>query len=761
MKKITKKASVVLSLMTAVSALGACGKEETKWEYSKEDMSQFIDIEGQILNREETEYNDFLIDSNFDYFKDTISTDDLKVFNYTKLAEEILSGKADFLSFDLIKKYEVPVSEIVDFNEGEDVKISFKGNDDDLYGVLIWETGSTLKTPIISLSTESATVHETNTVQTEFEEKYLESNPPAWDQAKVAINLLSNIAQLLLGYKDGSASAIGGGVFGLINLLGDTFLSESGPTLADVMNKLNEISQKINVISEKITRNHNQLLEEHVFEQAQINEVIINGYESNITSFNTDFIMPMNDFKRNLTDYIGQNLKEFIKESHVIDLYYSKNDSNQWEHHSVIDSTEGLTKFSITLDNFTSSKGFLASHNNTVCHGFTDEFLKDISSAIAKTAEKPNGLSDTVYRDHIMEQIFESVVRNRFKNDIDGHDVALNIKNKAINFIYRVAGKDSDSIVKAYVERIKYIFNFGVEGKNMYRSLLSNLLLQLDVNSTFGSMVCRYAEIDQKDLGEAYLAARKVIVDSYKSLSKLDDNYCYATQKNVDGHFYRVKDMATFTSTGNHPDFKHSIELRKANFYPNEQKTIFEQEEKIDDHNFINSADNLRMSTRWRLMVGNGLSDKKSFVEYLASTGAINMQGFNAFKDLVKTGYISKDDKARIFAGDLNSRKLEDGDKDLRLTCVERGGTDRTNYFEVDKQYTYKGTHSDSCWSGMIYEGTYIDGTTGTIDNNFKKVCAYARYDEEHWYWSNYEHWILIDNPAGNFFFAMDYVSGK
>ena len=196
MRKITKKASVVLSLMTAVSALGACGKEETKWEYSKEDMSQFIDIEGQILNREDKEYNDFFIDSNFDYFKDTISTADLKVFNYTKLVEEILSGKADFLSFDLIKKYEVPVSEIVDFNEGEDIKITFKGNDDDLYGVLIWETGSTLKTPIISLSTESATVHESNTAQTEFEEKYIYSDNPSWDKAKVAVNIISNLAQL-------------------------------------------------------------------------------------------------------------------------------------------------------------------------------------------------------------------------------------------------------------------------------------------------------------------------------------------------------------------------------------------------------------------------------------------------------------------------------------------------------------------------------------------------------------------------------------
>ncbi|MCQ2743086.1 MAG: hypothetical protein MJ239_07380 [Bacilli bacterium] len=759
MKKITKKASICLSSMIAICALGSCGNGGNEWKYTKETMSEFVDLKGSILNRQETDYNDYYIDTNFEYFKDAITASDLKVFNYTKINEEIASGKTDdYLSYDLITKYQASVKEVKKVNDGQDIKITFSGNDDDIYGVLVWGTGSTLNTPIISLAGESSNAHEANTVQTEFEEKYINSEEPSWDKAKIALNLLGNICSMLLGYKDGSASAIGGGVFGLINLLGDTFIGESGPTLIDVINKLNEISKKIDAISEKITMNHNQLLEELVRTQAQIDQVLLNGYETNITSFNTDFIMPINDFKRNLTDFVSQRLKEFVKENQTIDLYYSKDSSNQWEHHSVSDSTEGLTQFRINLDDFKYSKAFLSDHGNVVCHGFVDEFKKDIDSAVGKATSKPEGMTDRIFGDHILEQVFESIIRDRFYND---HAGSLEVKNKAINFIYRISGKDSKSIVEAYVERIKYMFNFAVEGKDMYRSLLSNLLLQLDINATLGSAACRYAEIDQKDLGEAYLEARKVIVDTYKNLSKLNDNYCYQTKNSVDGHFYKVRDFAGFTSTGNHPDFKHYIELRKTVYYPKDEKTMFEAEERLEDHNFINSADNIRMSTRWKLMLENGLSDKKSFVEYLTAAGAIDVQGLNGFKNLVKTGYISKDDKMRIFAGGLSSRKLEDSDRDLKLTCIEKGGPDGSNYFEVDKQYNYKGVHSGDCWSGMIYEGTFLDGTTGTIDNNYKKVCAYARYDEEHWYWRNYEHWILIDNPAGNFFFAMDYVSSK
>lgn len=751
MKKQCRNLSLLISLFISLTALSGCGSNN-KWNYSKQEAAKFFNLNGEVEAGPKNESNYFIIDEDYFYFKDKVNVDDVIVFNYTDLQNRIETSndnKDSYLSYDVISKSKSKVTSVEVSDNQHDLRVTFDGNDKDIYGLLVAKDATNVNNYLFSIANSSISEKLLSSEQSEFETKYLKSEKPGWNIAKTVINVIGNISQIITGYISKSPTAISAGIFGILTTLGDAFFGNSGPTLVDIYNKLVEIDAKLDAINEKIDKNHNQLLEEIIRTQAQVDRVLQEQYEANITAFNTDFLMPLGDFERNLSDYISQQYKEFVKTSQTLRLNYAKDEEGKWQHYSIKEDPSELIKFDITIPEFPNASAFLKAHGNVVEKGFIDELNKDIDAAVEKTAAsaRPQGLDPVLYRNNITEQIAEMFMNKKYSED---HQSALDLKNKFINFCSRITGQGSESIVKSYVDRMKYMFNFAKEGKDSYRSLLANLLYHLDKYAASASAACKYAEIAQKDLGEAYESARDYITKTFDELMKLDDKFCYQNGAVINGGFYQAKEHVWFTNCGNHPDFHEEINLYHV--YSDNLGVKYDADN-LNNHNFMNTAESIRIATRWRLMRENGYSSDTKFVDYLVNAQVIDKKDLNGYVDLIARGWI-RSDCWRVFTG-LSSRGLGDGDRNLYLTCTAKGGKSGSDYFDVNECYYYKGHEDAEYWSGVMYETSYLNGDTGYVDNSEKKVCAYARYSEAHTLWINDEYWAFIDNPAGNYFFAI------
>lgn len=133
-KKLLLGLLVFIALFTIT---GCVSKKSNKWEYSKEDFDSFNNaFSDKALNQE---------DSNIDIIyvhdiklNDNINKDDVLIFNYDNLEQDI-DYENNYVSYDLIKKYQINVDKIDITSDHDTLRVYFYGEDDLFinYGVLI------------------------------------------------------------------------------------------------------------------------------------------------------------------------------------------------------------------------------------------------------------------------------------------------------------------------------------------------------------------------------------------------------------------------------------------------------------------------------------------------------------------------------------------------------------------------------------------------------------------------------------------------
>ena len=90
----------------------------------------------------------------------------------------------------------------------------------------------------------------------------------------------------------------------------------------------------------------------------------------------------------------------------------------------------------------------------------------------------------------------------------------------------------------------------------------------------------------------------------------------------------------------------------------------------------------------------------------------------------------------------------------MRCVCYGNPGG---SYFTINSIYDYRydnGTIEAEYWSGKMSYGDIINSSTGALENR-KMINAYAKYSESHFLWVDDEHWGLIDDTFGMFFFVL------
>ncbi|MBR1936758.1 MAG: hypothetical protein IJ842_03585 [Bacilli bacterium] len=133
-----RKLVLVLLVFVVLFTITGCGsKTSSKWEYSKEDFASFSDVfSDKALNQEDSDID--IIYVHDIKLSDNISKEDILVFNYDDL-EEDLDYENKYVSYELIKKYQINVEKIDIKSEPGTLRVYFYGEDDLFinYGVLI------------------------------------------------------------------------------------------------------------------------------------------------------------------------------------------------------------------------------------------------------------------------------------------------------------------------------------------------------------------------------------------------------------------------------------------------------------------------------------------------------------------------------------------------------------------------------------------------------------------------------------------------
>lgn len=582
-----------------------------------------------------------------------------------------------------------------------------------------------------------------------FEENYISKPFNYAEGGKFAISIISGMGSIAGGVAFDSPTAVVSGVFSILTSINDQLNGSSGPTIADVMNKLGEMDTKLDAINEKIDQNHNQLLSETVRTQAMVNQVLLEEQEQALESFNNFYSVPLENYTRDFSDYIEQSYKSYVSTDEVAEIYLSKDEKNQWTLVDVIDEGKAdQTKFSLTIDNFTNSKTFLEENYNIVTVGFMDNLNKDLDNAI-EDVSLPNGLDKKVCRDFIGANLVERFTQKYYK---DNHQKALDLRNLVINYSKQVSGKSSKSILERYVNRLEYMYNFAGEMKTPITGILANLAHNLDVNTALAAQACLYAGVNQEEIKSEYIVARDLVKQYFEGISKMDDRYSFITNTTLASDFYRAYYNTSYTNRGNHPNFKAEFKCEKVNYEYGDVKYV---EDDINSHYFVEAVDQLRIVARMNLMREIGVVKANTYLDYLVQAKVVDANAKRTYERLHDMHWISED--ALRFLTGIQTRDMNDSDKNLQMECTAAGNPDG-DYFNVGWKGNFRSKHGSSNWHGKMTETTYVDAKTGTIQDD-KKVAAYATYSESHWYWSNDEYWSFVDNKVGNYFFILEHVA--
>ena len=737
--------------ITLTASLSSCVNSETKkWAYTKDEMSDFIEMEAIQTNNSDNTIT-FSADTNVEIFDENIDKDDVIVFNKDKVKEELEKSNKEYADYSILKKASVDVVNVHSLDTKDGFDITFKTEDNSAnYGMLLYSKVTTIdKFTSVNKYEENKSIQ--SDPQAEYEEKYVSQKRATWETGgKIFTSIISGFVISGLGLKTGNPIAISNGLLGIFSTLMET-TSDKGTSIKDVMTKLKDIDKKIDDISNKIDRNTQILQDEIVRTNANVDQANLNILNIAINDFATNAIAPINNFNRNLEDEVGNYYKKFISEPQTIKLVLEKNSDDEYTSIPLVEINDiGKYNFQIEISDFTNAKAFLAQNNNIVKDGFVGELQKDIENALNKSSNLSKDITIENYNTFIRSRILENFSKEYFSTH---NEKAQEYRNLMIEYAERICGMNGKvNYLNTYLSRLQYMYNFQAEIKPLLRTFCSNLLKILETNGALAIQACTFAEYNYDELSKVFISARDGIQNFYETNKNKDDSYSFVTTSTLTGDLYISKYNVSYTNAGgNHPDLHVKFETYTIGKGEN---CVISYDSNISNHKGIAEASHLKISTRWNLLksIGEASSDK-DYVHYLTSNNVIASSGTDA-ADFLRSLRIIDSSCYRILTNDRSERDLNSNDS-ISLTCIAKGGKESSYYFSVGDKYTYRANREADCWSGKTFEGKFINASSGTSFGT-QKICSWARYAEDHWYWSTDEFFAFSADSPNNYYFIVE-----
>lgn len=741
MKKILNVCILLFLLCLTILTMTSC-KKKVDWSFTKKDASKFVELSAVLsINEDDTltmnvSYDEPIFNEKLD--KTTILLFDISGF------EDV----DNYIKYDDVKDMLIEPTSINYNGPSDSMSLTFNGNSEDEYGIIIHKSALTLDT--FAAGFTKSLVKASSEIITEYEEQIIKKKG-TWDDANKTIQIGSCITQVVLGVMTDNPVAFAGGLFGIVQTLGPSFFGKQA-TIASVSKQLEVVDQKIDFLTAQIDTNQKQILDEFVRTQAMIDEVKVNLYNQNITAYQTDYIKPLDDYIFIYKDSVEQALKAFVNSSKSVDVYYKTESNKKTLLYKTENDISGAETFTYTIDNFPNAKEFLTKNKDIIGDGFAVALEKDIKAALnGKTL--PSGVSiddvtDDVYRTIADNINFEVLSR---KNETLHRDVLQYISN-FIAYARALAGINVESVITSYISRLEYIYNFTYETKSLVRDLLASLKLKLNYYVCIAQSACIAQKINStKEISDAYDAACNYIEAQYNYQNSRPDNYSFAIKSNIKCSLYSASCEVSFTNLGNSPVFHSSFILKNNLTY--DLNSVKGDIVNVGSLSFVDYSSLRAIVTRYNLLKSSGSIKNMIFINYLNSVNIVSSKDMQTLNSLLNSGR-TLNGKGKILTS-YAIRDLNNNDS-FKMTCTACGNTDGY-YFRVGQSFNYRYTDSNAeaeYWSGKIAYGDIVDGETGVLDSN-KKVSAYAKYSESHWYWSDDEHWGFVDDIFGNFLYIL------
>ncbi len=749
------KTNLLVASSLCLTLLSSCGNQNQTpegWAYTKDDMSNFISLEANLIDKGNNVLT-FSNDANVTLFSGELSKDNVIVYDIDKAAEILEEKNKEYADYSVLKEASLAISNIETLAEKDGFNVTFASSDSANYGMLI-SSSVTYSKEYIMVSKRESDAMLSSDPQATFEESYLKDGN-SWDEGgKFIFQIVSNIAMVLVGASSNSPTAILSGVLGILGTLGDNFLG-GGASIQSVMDQLKETDRKIDELSARLEKNTQQLSSEIIRTEALVDQTNLNTLNLAINDFATNCVSPINVFNRNLADEVGSYYRDFVNSSETVELALEKNSNEEWTSASLTDiSDTSAYNFSLTIDSFPNAKAHLSSHNNIVEEGFMDELDKDIDAAIEAKTDLPEDIDKDNLRGFVSAMIYEQFMKQYFSSH---REKAQEYQNLVIDFAERVLGSSLKvSILGTYLSRLECMYNFASEIKPIVRALAVSLLETLDMNTARAAEARHFAGDSYTTLQNDYLSARKAIQSFYKSVADMPDSYSFTTSASLTGGFYHAKYNTSYSNLGNRCNLNVTFSAEQV-----EQKegSIFRTADDMSKHTGISPNEHARIVTRWNLLRSSGsVESSDDYIHYLADSNVISSTYIDAAETLIS---LKNADSScyRILTNDRTERDLHSADSSTSLVCAAKGNLN-DDYFEIGKAYNYSTVHTDTCWAGKTYEGAFMDASSGASLGT-QKIATWARYAEDHWYWKNDEYWSFTNRDAEGYFFLIDIASAK
>lgn len=748
-----KQTALLLISSIALSLISSCSnKEESKWSYTKEDMSSFLNLEAGLSSNGD----DALVysaDTDVPLFSENIDSDDVIVFDSDKAAEIMKEKKKDYADYATLKEASVPITGVETLKDNDGFNVTFASSASSNYGMLI-HSSVTASKKYMMVSKDEDEASFASDPQSEFEEKYVKSVFSWNDGGKFIFQLVSNIGMVIVGASSENPGAIASGIFGVLGTLAES-LGGGGATIQGVMDQLKETDRKIDELSEKIDKNTKQLSDAITRTQASVEENNLNTLNLAINDFANNSIAPINTFNRNLADEAGFYYRDFVKSEQTVKLVLTKKENGVYASSSLMElGDDPQYNFSLAIADFPHAKAHLSSNGNVVKAGFMDELGKDIDEAIASKTDLPEGINKEHLNSFVASMIYEQFMKKHFSSNVAK---AQEYRNLLIDYAERILGASGRvSILSTYLSRLQCMYNFAGEIKPLVRALSTNLLQILDMNVARAGQACLFALVNDEDLEKDYKSAREAIQKLYSNLSQTPSSYSFVVSSSLTGGFYQFAYNTSYSNPGNYCELKVTSSAERLEM---NDGNIVRTKDNMADHSGLSVNDHSHIASRWGLLRASGSADADvDYIHYLGLNGIISSSSLDAAESLISWQQASPS-SYRILTNDRTEREMHDSDSSTALKCQAKGNPGG-DYFELNKVYDYSKTHTSSYWYGKTYEGAFVDALTGAGLGS-QKIASWARYAESHWYWANDEYWSFVDDISDNYFFLVDVVTAK
>jgi len=753
MKLKHKIINSLLALLTACGMIGCSTNEETnKWKFTKEETTDFADYYGEVVENEGK--HQFVFKTGITLFSQDLTKENILFFNVTNAFKEFddENNKSEYLDYSIIKNHLVEYTDLKTYENCMGFELTFNYDSNYKYGTLIHKDivqhGS--NDAFYALVTEYTSDYHKQTQaeadQDAYEKKYAESTF-TWDKGgSFTFQLLANIGTIVAGVKFAAPVSIITGVFSLLTTLGNGFLAD-GPTNRDILNKLIEMDKKLDTILSKIDQNHTQLMQETIRTQTMVDLVLLNQQKQTISQFNTNYVEKVDDSNRNMGVIYQNSYKDFVSKSQEVDVYLYLTEDGSWGSRllSECGTHQEDVIVSVNIASFPNANKFLDEHQQIISDGFIDALYKDIDASIDENTLLP-GLEKESLRYFVSSMIIEQFSKEYFSTH---QQEAQDFANQMINMSKRYSGKSDDCISMTYLNRFKYMYNFGSELKKPMTTFTAKHMYFLDTNVAKAIQACTFAKINYDEIIAEYKAAREALQKWYKATNDIPDNYFNILNIKLNGTFYKTDWVQYYSNPGSHAILNARLNTERYVPYPTGGWTP--EYVRLNERAFMSELDHSRILTRLRLLKELGLvKADRAYIDYLVDGKVMPEATVKIQRELVASKQISPNSN-RFFTS-YSVRALNDSDKG-KVFYSERNGNPGGNYFKIGCLYKFKEAHKGSCWFGEVLETTWLDGNTGSV-LDYKEVRARAWYEEHHWYWRNDELWCFSNytEPAPHFF---------